>query len=186
MARVVGLLVLLGLLLVALFVDAQGPTRRAPRIVQKRSLRVVPNVRDVSASRATKPNAVESSSTAVLTQSYANGDIRAQVSIRRRGDGVRVRHGSARFWYPNGGIRLIGEYDSGRRVGEWTRFYRNGRRKESGTYDAGLRVGEWLKWSLDGSQMNRTQYRAGFVVELLPHKGQAPARGTRGALAADR
>ena len=71
----------------------------------------------------------------------------AQIEIQ----GQELKHGPTREWYPNGQLRLSGQYKQGLQVGSFRWWHPNGQKQIEGQYRAGKKVGTWT-WHHANSQ----------------------------------
>lgn len=82
-----------------------------------------------------------------------------------------VRSGPSRVWWPNGNLRLEGEYRDDRRHGHWTLYDRSGNKTAAGPYRNGQRHGTWTFWDGQGKPPREVAYaygrRLSNVDELL-------------------
>ena len=60
--------------------------------------------------------------------------------------------------FKNGNNRIIGQYDDGKKVGDWVLFYDNGNEKEKGSYSNGVKIGTWLSYFKDGVISSKGDY----------------------------
>jgi len=58
----------------------------------------------------------------VFTERYPNGNVRIQRDVTLDGEGNYVNHGSWKMWGPEGTVVAEGQYDMGKRIGNWTRW----------------------------------------------------------------
>lgn len=81
--------------------------------------------------------------------------------------GNRVRHGPYRAWYPDGRIKIEGQFVEGDRSGRWTFWHGNGlwdgkgQKKEEGEFRAGKEHGLWTRWYSLGPKRDEGEYRDG-------------------------
>ncbi len=81
--------------------------------------------------------------------------------------GNRVRHGPYRAWYPDGRIKIEGQFVEGDKSGRWTFWHGNGlwdgkgQKKEEGEFRAGKEHGVWTRWYSLGPKRDEGEYRDG-------------------------
>ena len=63
----------------------------------------------------------------------------------------RQKNGVYRAYYPNGQLKIEGNYKDGKEDGFWTVWYENGKKKAEGNYKNGDQVGKWTIYNEDGS-----------------------------------
>jgi hypothetical protein len=68
------------------------------------------------------------------------------------------RHGPARTWYDDGGLRTEEHFTEGKRDGRFVEYHRNGKRAREGTYALDEKVGTWTIWFEDGSLEERCDW----------------------------
>lgn len=73
------------------------------------------------------------------------------------------KHGPARYWWPGGVVRSVGQYENNLRTGTFEWWYSDGTRASKGDYRNGSKTGVWTEWSRDGSLMNETPYVRGKI-----------------------
>ena len=68
--------------------------------------------------------------------------------------------------FKNGNNRIIGQFDEGKKVGNWFLFYDNGNEKEKGTYSNGNKIGTWISYYKDGVISSKGDYIKGEKESL--------------------
>jgi antitoxin component YwqK of YwqJK toxin-antitoxin module len=91
-------------------------------------------------------------------------DLEAWCEGRPDASGKPRRHGPARTWYDDGGLRTESRWSEGRRDGPFVEYHRNGRKAREGTYLQDDRVGTWTIWYEDGGLEERGEY-----LRNVPH-----------------
>jgi hypothetical protein len=82
-------------------------------------------------------------------------------------DGSRIRHGPYRAWYPDGRLKIEGQFVEGDKSGHWTFWHGNGlwygrgQKKEEGEFRAGREDGRWIRWYSLGPKRDEGGYRNG-------------------------
>lgn len=75
------------------------------------------------------------------------------------------RHGDYKKFYYTGAERTIGEYDYGKRTGEWTAFFHNtGEVSREGRYLRGKKDGDWKHYFSNGKLKSVLTYNNGVLV----------------------
>jgi antitoxin component YwqK of YwqJK toxin-antitoxin module len=74
--------------------------------------------------------------------------------------GRKVEHGSCGTWYENGQPQMQGQYDNGKRFGNWTWWHANGMKQLSGRFEADKKVGQWIWWHANGQKAIEGNYQA--------------------------
>jgi hypothetical protein len=87
---------------------------------------------------------------------------------RRGAAGRPIRQGPYRAWYPNGRLKIEGEFLDGEKSGRWTFWHGNGlwpgrgQKKEEGEYRQGREQGTWTRWYSLGPKRDEGNYRDGI------------------------
>ncbi|MFN5706829.1 MAG: toxin-antitoxin system YwqK family antitoxin [Planctomycetota bacterium] len=74
--------------------------------------------------------------------------------------GRKVEHGSCGTWFENGQPQMQGQYDNGKRFGNWTWWHANGMKQLSGRFEADKKVGQWIWWHANGQKAIEGNYQA--------------------------
>ena len=74
--------------------------------------------------------------------------------------GKKVEHGTCGTWYENGQPQMQGQYDNGKRFGNWTWWHANGMKQLSGRFEADKKVGRWTWWHANGQKAIEGNYQA--------------------------
>ncbi|OVE82150.1 hypothetical protein BVY04_01830 [bacterium M21] len=64
--------------------------------------------------------------------------------------GTIVPHGVTKRMFPDGTLRIQGEFKDGKSIGEWLEFYPDGKKKGSVMYKDGLVEGAFQAWYANG------------------------------------
>ena len=72
--------------------------------------------------------------------------------------GTKTQHGGVNTWYENGQSQMQGQFDSGKRTGQWNWWHANGQRRSSGRFDADEKVGPWTWWHPNGMKAVEGNY----------------------------
>lgn len=83
-----------------------------------------------------------------MSTKYSPSDGR-QLERREFADGMP--HGESIFWWPNGALKAIENYDSGSKTGPYRDFFLDGVLRQSGTMEGWKPVGELHRYNADGS-----------------------------------
>ncbi len=81
--------------------------------------------------------------------------------------GPSNRTGPVRVWWPNGQVRLEGQYADDEEDGDWTYYDRGGCKTAEGPYRRGCRHGIWSLWDKPGGKPRRVAYAFGRPVPDL-------------------
>jgi antitoxin component YwqK of YwqJK toxin-antitoxin module len=101
-----------------------------------------------------------------IEQNFLGGKIAMQVaddweSLRLATyavDSEKQKHGPETVWFPNGQIRMKGQYDQGKPVGQFVWWHENGQKQLAGNYDAGEQSGQWVWWHETGLKSIEGRY----------------------------
>ncbi len=75
--------------------------------------------------------------------------------------GEELQHGQTQEWWPNGQIRLRGQYRQGKRVGLFVWWHQNGQKQIQGLFVKGLKTGRWTWWHPNGIKAIEGNYQEG-------------------------
>ena len=64
-------------------------------------------------------------------------------------------------YYPNGQLKVIGEFSDGKKVGEWSEYYMNGIKKSEGQFARGKKDGAWMYYFLNANIKEKQFYNDG-------------------------
>lgn len=95
------------------------------------------------------------------TTKFDDGTPKVVCSVKYFSDGSTIRHGKYVEWYPNGKKFKEGQYEDGKKVGQWTVYFDDGKKAKSGTYKNDACDGVWTYWSPDGNKQREESYRQG-------------------------
>lgn len=73
----------------------------------------------------------------------------------------RVLNGNYREWYDNGNLWKKGQYQNGKKIGEWKYYTHDGDLLEYGTYENDVKEGNWYDVDSLGSTSYITSYKQG-------------------------
>ncbi len=73
-------------------------------------------------------------------------------------ENVDTANGQELEYYPNGQIRMSGDYKNGERHGVWTSWYESGIKRSEVTYKNGLRDGPVITWYENGNMRYKGWY----------------------------
>jgi uncharacterized protein len=71
------------------------------------------------------------------------------------------REGKTRFFFEDGKIYSIGQYENNQRTGKWTYYYENGRIEQEGSFKNDLATGLWSWYFIDGKLNREEEFLAG-------------------------
>ena len=73
-------------------------------------------------------------------------------------------HGKWKFFYPNGQLETIGNFDNGLRVCTWFYYYSNGNKSQISIYDKGKKNGIWKVYDENGNLTFEQEWSEGVAV----------------------
>ena len=73
-------------------------------------------------------------------------------------------HGKWKFFYPNGQLETIGNFDNGLRIGVWNHYYENGKKSQVSTYLNGEKHGVWKVYDDNGNLTVEQEWSEGVSV----------------------
>ena len=79
--------------------------------------------------------------------------------------GEELRHGLWQEWYPNGQLKLRGEYRLDKKVDQFTYWHSNGQKAAEGNYDADKHDGTWVWWHQNGQKSVTGKFKDGMLVD---------------------
>ncbi|HZZ73826.1 MAG TPA: toxin-antitoxin system YwqK family antitoxin [Pirellulales bacterium] len=89
---------------------------------------------------------------------YGNGNVKRRRSVRRYSGDVTLNHGLYEEFYESGIPSLKGQYESGRRSGDWSFFFANGQLARSEHYEHGQLEGACTVFREDGTKSETATY----------------------------
>jgi antitoxin component YwqK of YwqJK toxin-antitoxin module len=93
-----------------------------------------------------------------IVETYADGT--PKVVKYFTGEGREKAMVKEAFFYPDGSLRMEGEYKEGLKHGRWVSFYNNGNNWSEGYYQLGINHGKTITWHENGKK-----YYEGFYQE---------------------
>ncbi|MFD1261527.1 toxin-antitoxin system YwqK family antitoxin [Entomomonas asaccharolytica] len=93
---------------------------------------------------------------------YKNGQKQYQSFYNEKG----VLDGVIQAWYDSGILKLKGQYDNGKKAGQWTEWHANGRVKSQVDYINNVLSGSYKKWYENGQQHTLGSYKNGLLNGL--------------------
>ncbi len=72
--------------------------------------------------------------------------------------------GEWKYYYPNGQLESIGNFNYDNPHGKWEWYYSNGGIKETGTFLNGNKTGTWYRYNWEGSLLSITTYDEGEKI----------------------
>lgn len=93
----------------------------------------------------------------VVSESYADGT--PKIIKYYTGEGAKKTMVKEAFFYPDGKVRMEGEYKEGVKHGHWISYYNNGNRWSEGYYENGINNGKTATWHENGMR-----YYEGFFT----------------------
>ena len=73
-------------------------------------------------------------------------------------------HGKWKFFYPNGQLETIGNFDNGLRIGVWNHYYENGKKSQVSTYLNGEKHGVWKVYDENGDLIEKHEWKNGVAI----------------------
>jgi antitoxin component YwqK of YwqJK toxin-antitoxin module len=74
--------------------------------------------------------------------------------------GKKVQNGACTTWYENGQPQMQGQYQDGKRVGQWTWWHSNGMKQLAGRFDVDRKTGQWTWWHANGLKSIEGNYQS--------------------------
>ncbi|MDN4167091.1 hypothetical protein QWY31_16390 [Cytophagales bacterium LB-30] len=94
------------------------------------------------------------------------------VHVNKGGFSGRLLHGPCSFFDLEGRLMMQGEYEIGRKSGEWVSWHPNGEKKSVEKWKKGQLVGTLMVWDEQGELLRQQEYKAGLLHgESLEKKG---------------
>jgi antitoxin component YwqK of YwqJK toxin-antitoxin module len=69
-----------------------------------------------------------------------------------------------KYFYPNGQLESIGNFNYDNPHGKWQWYYYNGSIKQTGTFFNGNKTGTWYRYNWEGSLISLTSYAEGEKI----------------------
>jgi antitoxin component YwqK of YwqJK toxin-antitoxin module len=95
----------------------------------------------------------------VVAEKYANGT--PKIIKYYKGEGRSKTMVKEAFYYPDGQVRMEGEYKEGSKHGRWVSFYQNGNKWSEGNYNEGTKDGKTITWHENGQKYYEGAYKNG-------------------------
>lgn len=95
----------------------------------------------------------------VVSESYADGT--PKVVKYFSGEGKSKTMVKEAFYYPDGQVRMVGEYKEGAKHGHWISYYNNGNKWSEGFYNEGINDGKTTTWHENGQKYYEGAYKNG-------------------------
>lgn len=95
----------------------------------------------------------------VVTETYADGT--PKIIKYFDGEGKYKTMVKEAFFYPDGQLRMQGEYKEGAKHGKWISYYNNGNKWSIGYYKEGINDGKTITWHENGQKYYEGSYRDG-------------------------
>ena len=77
-------------------------------------------------------------------------------------EGVQ-KHGTWRYYWPNGNLQTEGEYRDGLKEGTFRVWVEQGQKIQQGKYKQGAKEGVWTAWHRNGKLKSKTQFMGGKI-----------------------
>lgn len=94
-----------------------------------------------------------------IVETYADGT--PKVVKYYAGEGLEKTMVKEAFFYPDGSLRMEGEYKEGLKHGKWISFYNNGNNWSEGFYKLGINDGKTITWHENGQKYYEGSYADG-------------------------
>ena len=75
--------------------------------------------------------------------------------------------GKWKYFYPNGQLESVGNFNFDNPHGKWVWYYYNGNIKETGTFFNGDKAGTWYSYSLSGTLLSITLFDEGEKINEI-------------------
>lgn len=95
----------------------------------------------------------------VVTDTYADGT--PKIVKYFAGEGKAKTMVKAAYYYPDGQVRMEGEYQEGVKHGHWVSYYNNGNMWSEGFYTKGINDGSTSTWHENGEKYYEGYYKEG-------------------------
>lgn len=95
----------------------------------------------------------------IVAETYADGT--PKVVKYYDGEGRDKTMVKEAFYYPDGQIRMEGEYRNGKKHGHWISYYNNGNKWSEGYYEDGINHGKTNTWHENGKKYYTGYYDQG-------------------------
>lgn len=95
----------------------------------------------------------------VVAEKYADGTPKVVKYFKGKGKTKSMVKES--FFYPDGQLRMEGEYKEGVKDGHWISFYNNGNKWSEGYYTKGINNGKTITWHENGQKYYEGSYDNG-------------------------
>ncbi len=95
----------------------------------------------------------------VIAEKYADGT--PKIVKYFKGDGKSKTMVKEAFYYPDGQLRMEGEFKEGAKDGRWISFYNNGNKWSEGFYTDGINNGRTTTWHENGQKYYEGEFDKG-------------------------
>lgn len=95
----------------------------------------------------------------VVTETYADGTPKTVKYFD--GAGKSKTMVKEAFFYPDGQLRMMGEYKEGAKHGHWISYYNNGNKWSEGFYNEGINDGKTTTWHENGQKYYEGAFKNG-------------------------
>jgi len=95
----------------------------------------------------------------VVEETYADGSPKTVRYFREEGRNKVLA--IEEFYYPDGKIRMMGEYKNDKKDGHWISYYDNGNKWSEGYYANGINEGKTTTWHENGQKYYQGYYKKG-------------------------
>ena len=79
--------------------------------------------------------------------------------------GEELRHGKWQEWYSNGQLKMSGQYDHDKMVGQFTYWHSNGQKAAEGEYVEDKHDGTWVWWHQNGQKSVTGGFQDGNLID---------------------
>jgi len=95
----------------------------------------------------------------VVSEKYADGT--PKIVQYFKGEGKAKTMVKEAFYYPDGQLRMEGQYKEGAKDGHWISYYNNGNKWSEGFYKDGINNGRTTTWHENGQKYYEGEYDQG-------------------------
>lgn len=97
-----------------------------------------------------------------VKHAYGDGKPRIEQNVAKFSDDHYEAHGAYREFHPNGQVFIEGQFERGRREGEWSFWFENGQLNRKCSYSNGQPNGSWDVFRADGTLKAKRSFKNGL------------------------
>ncbi len=94
-----------------------------------------------------------------VAETYADGTPKTVQYFRQEGGNKILA--IEEYYYPNGQLRMTGEFKNAKKEGHWISYYDNGNKWSEGFYKDGINEGKTTTWHQNGKKYYEGYYKKG-------------------------